>query len=275
MADFQLNKMTGKGNRSMVKLNLDIILACWEANVGLTDLAAQYHTSIAVLKSELIDRIGRRAYEAQTTLNRSAAQQRRWQHRRRLPDLDAILAAWRSGSALIGLARQASVSYPTLRKALIGRLGPAAFGGKGGTGDCHFGYGTTGRGRFNRTSLAALNKCHKRLDGVTIENTDWPDLVKRYDRPHTFFYCDPPYLETAGYASEFGLADHAKLAQVLRGIEGKYLLSINDHPAIRNLYKGLTIRPIQTTYTVSRDKSAAAAERGELLIANYKLPRRI
>jgi DNA adenine methylase len=150
-----------------------------------------------------------------------------------------------------------------------------AFGGKGGTGDCHFGYGTTGRGRFNRTSLATLNKCHKRLDGVIIENTDWPDLVKRYDRPHTFFYCDPPYLETAGYASEFGLADHAKLAQVLRGIEGKYLLSINDHPAIRNLYKGLTIRTIQTTYTVSRDKSAAAAERGELLIANYKLPRRI
>lgn len=147
----------------------------------------------------------------------------------------------------------------------------AAFGGKGGTGDCHFGYGTTGRGRFSWTSMAAINACHKRLDGAIIENTDFADCIKRYDRTHTFFYCDPPYYETAGYGTEFGLDQQKQLAGILKGIKGKFLLSINDHSTIRKLYKGCTIKRIETKYTVSRDKSAAAKSRGELLIANYKL----
>ncbi len=146
----------------------------------------------------------------------------------------------------------------------------AAFGGKGGTPDCHFGYGTTGRGRFNRTSLAALNQCHKRLDGVFVEHLDFADLVPRYDRPHTCFYCDPPYLDTAGYQADFGADRHAQLAAILRGIQGKFLLSINDHPAIRKLYKGCTIRTLSVKYSVSRKKTPDATDRRELLIANYK-----
>lgn len=151
----------------------------------------------------------------------------------------------------------------------------AAFGGKGATDRCHFGYGTTGKASFNRTSLAVLNKCHKRLDGVIVERTDYLDCLKRYDRPHTFFYCDPPYLDLTGYAADFGYNEHERLADRLKALKGKFLLSINDHPAIRKLYTGCTIRKITTRYSLSRNKKAAAKTRGELLIANYKLPRRI
>jgi len=151
----------------------------------------------------------------------------------------------------------------------------AAFGGKGGCGKSQFGYGTTGKARFNRTSLAALRQCHKRLDGVTIEQLDYADCLTRYDRPHTLFYCDPPYLDTAGYAAPFGRADHEQLAARLMSLKGKFLLSVNDHPAIRKLYKGCRTRKVQTVYTIARDKTAAAQTRPELLIANYKLPRRI
>lgn len=148
----------------------------------------------------------------------------------------------------------------------------SAFGGKGGDRNPSFGYGTTGKARFNRMSLKAIHQCHKRLAGVTIENMDFTEILKRYDRTHTFFYCDPPYYQTAGYASEFTLAHHRQLAAALKAIKGKFLLSINDHPTIRKLYKGMTIRKIETKYTVARDKTIAAKNRNELLIANYKFP---
>jgi DNA adenine methylase len=144
------------------------------------------------------------------------------------------------------------------------------FGGKGGTPDQPFGYGTTGKARFNRPSLSALHRCHKRLSGVFIEHLDFADLIPRYDRPHTFFYCDPPYLDTHGYQADFGIERHEQLAAILRGIQGKFLLSINDHPDIRKLYRGCTLRPLAVKYSVSRKKTSDATDRRELLIANYR-----
>jgi len=146
----------------------------------------------------------------------------------------------------------------------------ASFGGKGEV----LGYGTTGKARFRRTIFSAIHRCHKRLDGVYIENLDFADLIKRYDRAHTVFYCDPPYLETAGYKAVFTLSDHKRLAEHLKLIKSKFLLSVNDHPKIRGLYKGLPRIKVKVKYTISRDKSRKASERSELVIANYPLPRR-
>lgn len=147
----------------------------------------------------------------------------------------------------------------------------ASFGGKGGTKCCVLGYGTTGKAHYHRGIFPVINRCHKRLDGVVIENLDFTDLISRYDRPHTLFYCDPPYLNTAGYLASFGIEDHKRLADCLKAIKGKFLLSINSHDAIRRLYKGFNIKELQVRYTVSLDKTDKAQQRGELLIANYPL----
>ena len=149
-----------------------------------------------------------------------------------------------------------------------------AFGGRGGTPNPPFGYGTTGRSAYSRTAFAALRRCHKRLDGVYVENLDFADCIKRYDRAHTVFYCDPPYLETAGYKAPFTIDDHRHLAKILKTVKGKFLLSINDHPEIRKLYKGFSRLRVKVKYTVARDKKAAAQDRNELVIANYPLPKR-
>jgi DNA adenine methylase len=148
-----------------------------------------------------------------------------------------------------------------------------AFGGKVGATSSCFGYGTSGKARYSRLSLAAVHRCHKRLSGVFIENLNFSDCIARYDRPYSFFYCDPPYLETTVYQAEFGIAEHKQLSRQLRSMKGKFLLSINDHPDIRTLYKGLMIRPVNVRYTVSRDKSDEATCRKELLITNFPLPR--
>jgi len=147
-----------------------------------------------------------------------------------------------------------------------------AFGGKGGTTHSAFGYGTTDRAHFRRTMFSAIRRCHKRLDGVYIENLDFEDCIKRYDRSWTFFYCDPPYLDAADYKAPFNLDDHRRLANVLKFIKGKFLLSINNHPEIRRFYKGLPAAKVPVKYSVSRDKSSDARDRTELVIANYPLP---
>lgn len=149
-----------------------------------------------------------------------------------------------------------------------------AFGGKGGTTHSDFGYGTTGRAAYSRTAFAALRRCHKRLDGVYVENLDFTDCIRRYDRPHTVFYCDPPYLESAKYKNPFTIDDHRQLAKSLKAVKGKFLLSINDHPEIRKLYKGLPRLRVKVKYSIARDKSPKARDRNELVIANYPLPKR-
>lgn len=149
-----------------------------------------------------------------------------------------------------------------------------AFGGKGGTTHPAFGYGTTGRAHFRRSVFSHIRRCHKRLDGVYVENLDFEDCVHRYDRPDTFFYCDPPYLSGADYKIRFTFDDHKRLAAVLKSIRGKFLLSINNHKSIRDLYKGLPLLKVKVRYSISRDKSPKARDRTELLIANYPLPKR-
>jgi len=127
---------------------------------------------------------------------------------------------------------------------------------------------------LRRTAFSLVRQAHKRLDAVYIENLDFADCIERYDRPHTVFYCDPPYHGTAGYKAAFTWADQQRLAETLRSIKGKFLLSINDHPDIRKLYKGLPKRKVNVQYSIARDKSPTARNRTELIIANYPLPRR-
>jgi len=149
-----------------------------------------------------------------------------------------------------------------------------AFGGKGCTSHPDFGYGTMGKAHLRRTVLSAVRRCHKRLDGVYVENLDFADCIRRYDRPHTAFYCDPPYMETGGYKIPFKNSDHGRLAHILRNIKGKFLLTINNHPKIRALYKQFPRLNVKVKYSVARDVKAKDRDRTELVIANYPLLRR-
>jgi hypothetical protein len=63
-----------------------------------------------------------------------------------------------------------------------------------------------------------------------VERLHWRECVERYDRPHSFFYMDPPYWKTEGYGVEFPFAEYEAMADVMRKLKGKAMLSINDHP---------------------------------------------
>jgi len=131
-----------------------------------------------------------------------------------------------------------------------------------------FGTATTSPPRLNLLRIEEeLSAAHLRLSRVFIEHLSWDDCVKRYDRPHTLFYLDPPYWETTGYGESFPFVEYEKMAELMRTMQGKAVLSINDHPDIRELFKGFLIEETSLRYTVG--KATNRPERGELIVMSW------
>ncbi len=76
---------------------------------------------------------------------------------------------------------------------------------------------TYGPSRFDLTRLVPmLEDVHDRLSGVVIERLPYADFIRRYDRPGTLFYLDPPYLGSEGYyGPHFSAADFEALRDLL------------------------------------------------------------
>ena len=117
-----------------------------------------------------------------------------------------------------------------------------------------------------------IRAASRRLQNVVIENKDCVKLINQYDRPESFFYCDPPYYETESYyeGGGFGRDDHARLADRLCSINGKFLLSYNDCPEIRTIYDrpGIFIEGTTRLSNIAQ-RYDAGCQYPELLISNY------
>lgn len=134
-----------------------------------------------------------------------------------------------------------------------------AFGGK--IVGRNFGVCTDRGARFDITRLGPLmEEIHSRLSGVTIECLPYAAFIGRYDRPGTLFYLDPPYFGCEGDygAALFGRDDFEQLAAVLRGVKGRFILSINDAPEVREIFAGIKRVSVKTTYTVAGGANAKA-----------------
>nr|DAQ07752.1 MAG TPA: DNA adenine methylase [Caudoviricetes sp.] len=143
-----------------------------------------------------------------------------------------------------------------------------AFGGK--TFSQVFGV-TLERTRFDSERIIPqIHMLHKRLVGVYIECLPYAEFIKRYDRPDTLFYLDPPYWGCESFYGKdfFSRADFAELAKLLKGIKGKFIMSINDVPEIRAIFKGFHQKEVNTRYTAGTQSGKKAAE---LLIGNIDL----
>lgn len=112
-----------------------------------------------------------------------------------------------------------------------------------------------------------LSAAHLRLTGAYIERLDWQECIKRYDRPHTLFYLDPPYWQTEGYGVPFEWPQYEAIAHCMRHLQGKAVLSINDHPDIRTCFAGLQMDEVPITYQVGGGGKSVA--RTELIIYSW------
>jgi DNA adenine methylase len=141
-----------------------------------------------------------------------------------------------------------------------------AFGGK--VSGHNFGVSADRPGRFDITKLATmLEDLHTRLSGVVIEALSYQDFIRRYDRPDILFYLDPPYYGNENdYGKDlFSREDFETMAMILENIKGRFILSLNDRPEVREIFKAFQIDAVTTTYSIAANQTSKA---GEVLISN-------
>jgi len=151
-------------------------------------------------------------------------------------------------------------------------LRKSSFGGIGKT------FGTSKK-RNQANYLLHVNDviaaAHQRLKGVTIEQLDFAECIRRFDHEGAVIYCDPPYRgKDKFYACRMADADYRRLRDALAEARGKWLVSHSDDEFIRELFKDFRITKVKTSYSMAggKNRESIARPRHELLISNYELP---
>lgn len=121
------------------------------------------------------------------------------------------------------------------------------------------------------TTFQQIEEMSVRIKDLVIENQSFEILIPHYDKPESFFYLDPPYLNSEHmYDAEFGWAQHVLMRDILAESKGKWLVSQADFPEIRKLYKDFFILDFQRTHSMAQ-RTNPGSQFGELLIGNYDL----
>ncbi len=91
--------------------------------------------------------------------------------------------------------------------------------------------------------IDGLSEIVQRLQRVQIENAPALEVIERYDTENTLFYLDPPYVhdsrnDTRAYGREMTDDEHIDLADMLRAIRGKAVISGYRTPLYDKLFDG-------------------------------------
>lgn len=125
-------------------------------------------------------------------------------------------------------------------------------------------------GNINRLG-PILEEVHERLAGVVIERLTWDAFIDRYDTPATLFYLDPPYYgcETDYGKDVFARPDFIRIATRLQTIKGRFVLSLNDRPEVREIFHNFRICDVPLTYTIAGGEGKPVSE---VIIMDRKEP---
>jgi DNA adenine methylase len=114
--------------------------------------------------------------------------------------------------------------------------------------------------------LEKINMAHERLKYTILENRDYKDLIKIYDKEDTFFFFDPPYDTELKYNGKSNF-DYNELLNVCINLKGKFLLTLNG--GMREKFSEFYIMENKVAHTINgwenRDN-----DRTEIIITNYK-----
>lgn len=126
-----------------------------------------------------------------------------------------------------------------------------------------------------QNSIIRLEQFEKRMRNVMIECLDFRELIKRYDSENTFFFIDPPYVGREGmYKGQFTEQDHRDLAELLRNIKGKALVSYYPDPLILELYEGWNSKTVDALVGSNVTKAEFGQKKKkeqEIFLMNYDL----
>lgn len=128
--------------------------------------------------------------------------------------------------------------------------------------------------RFTASSIERLRQLPVALRDTRITNSDFEEVVTAPGR-EVFVFLDPPYFTAHrlygrnGSLHEF---DHERLAHCLKKTPHRFLITYDDCPEIRRLYKWAQIKPWQLQYGMNNCNSENLSKVGsELFIfGNYQ-----
>jgi DNA adenine methylase len=131
-----------------------------------------------------------------------------------------------------------------------------------------FHYGVTHPSNYNPERIPdAIEHAHHRLARVQVESLPYEQVLEKYDRPTTLFYFDPPYWERKLYKFNFTESQFVDMEQRLRGLKGKFILSLDDRAEVRNLFARFHMQTVDLAYTAKRH---TRVRHRELLIMNFE-----
>jgi DNA adenine methylase len=137
--------------------------------------------------------------------------------------------------------------------------------------------GTTTATRF-RHHMLSLIEYAKRWADVTIENRDFRDVIKLYDRDFVVFYCDPPFLsieaDRGGYYSvPFTPGDMQALLKALSNIKGKFVLKLHEDqlkvPFISDWVRRYNVKVVEHFKIMDTVVEEKRPKQRTLLVYNY------
>jgi len=107
------------------------------------------------------------------------------------------------------------------------------------------------------------------MKNTKVLNQDYKSVIKSNDSKDTYFYLDPPYESSKGLYSK-SVIDYNELADVLSKVKGKFVLSLNDSPNIRNIFKQFKVRGIRVDKPQdTMRESVGSHARQEVIIKNF------
>jgi len=126
--------------------------------------------------------------------------------------------------------------------------------------------------RFTFSSIERLTPMPIALSGVKITNIDCEEVIAAEGKD-VFLFLDPPYYTAKklyGHNGNLHHFNHEQLNDTLQKTKHKFLITYDDCPEIRDLYKWANIRNWHLQYGMNNCGSKRQSKLGaELFISNY------
>lgn len=131
--------------------------------------------------------------------------------------------------------------------------------------------------KFRIEQLDRIAEYSTLLQNIEILNAPFQETMANVDKDKTFVFLDPPYYtqEESGLYGKRGDTHkgfpHKEFGELVKSLPCKWLMTYDDSPFVRRLFRGFNIEPFQFDYTLAGNKSFDALAGEELLIANYDI----
>jgi len=132
-------------------------------------------------------------------------------------------------------------------------------------------FGGKGKGKIYKDTsmvrkLVKIPELAEYMRNTTVLNQDYKTVIRKYDNPNAFIFLDPPYEDSERLYKD-GTMDFVEMANILKKVKGKFMLTINDSPNIRKIFTGF--KKASVTVQSQSNSDIGGDNRKELIITNY------